>query len=201
MCKIIPNLCNSFPFAEKLNSMARQASAERTWFAVSRFFENCKKKVPGKKGYPKFKKHSRSVEYKTSGYKISEDRKYLTITDKTGIGKLKLVGSRDLSFYDKKLIKRVRLIRRADGYYAQFCIDFNREEILPSTGNVVGIDVGITSFYTDNNGNKVDNPKYLRKSEKRLRKAQRRLSKRFRKGKQQSKRYHKQRTKVAKIHM
>lgn len=201
LCQIIPDLCKEFPFAEKLNSMARQASAERTWFAVSRFFDNCKKKVPGKKGYPKFKKHSRSVEYKTSGYKISDERKYLTITDKTGIGKLKLIGSRNLSFYDKKLIKRVRLIRRADGYYAQFGIDFSREELLPSTGKIVGIDVGITSFYTDSNGNKVDNPKYLRKSEKRLKKAQRRLSKRFKKGKQQSKRYHKQRNKVAKIHL
>ena len=36
---------------------------------------------------------------------------------------------------------------------------------------------------------------------KRLKKAQRRLSKKFRKGKKQSNNYHKQRTKVAKLHL
>lgn len=36
----------------------------------NRFFENCRKKISGKKGYPKFKKHQThgSVEYKTSGW-------------------------------------------------------------------------------------------------------------------------------------
>lgn len=77
---------SEFPFVGTLNSMARQASAERAWFAISRFFDNCKKGLPGKKGLPKFKSNSRSVEYKTSGWKLSDCRKYLTITDKTGIG-------------------------------------------------------------------------------------------------------------------
>jgi len=66
-------LAKEFSFANELNSMARQASAERAWSAISRFFENCKKSVPGKKGYPKFKKDCRSVEYKTSGWKLSND--------------------------------------------------------------------------------------------------------------------------------
>jgi hypothetical protein len=53
---------------------------------------NCKKKIPGKKGYPKFQKHNRSVEYKVSGWKLSENRKHITFTDKKGIGCLKLIG-------------------------------------------------------------------------------------------------------------
>ncbi len=85
-----------FPWAKKLNSMARQAAAEQTWFAIFRFFDNCKKGVKGKKGYPRFKKNSRSVEYKTTGWSLSKDRKYLTMTDKFGIGRMKLIGSRDL---------------------------------------------------------------------------------------------------------
>jgi putative transposase len=71
-----------FPWAKKLNSMARQAAAERTWFAISRFFDNCKKGAKGKNGYPRFKKNYRSVEYKTSGWSLSDDRKYLTMTDR-----------------------------------------------------------------------------------------------------------------------
>jgi putative transposase len=165
-----------FPFASELNSMARQAMAERAWFAISRFFDNCKKKTPGKKGFPKFKKSSRSVEYKTSGWKLSDDRRYLTITDKTGIGTLKLRGSHDIQFATKSDIKRVRIVKRADGYYAQFCIKADRLEDCTPTGNSIGIDLGIESFYTDSNGNKIANPKHLRKSEKRLKRLQRLVS-------------------------
>ncbi|MFM9268145.1 hypothetical protein L2I57_023415, partial [Tychonema sp. BBK16] len=63
-------MAKEFEWAGKLNSMARQASAERAIFAIQRFFANCKAKKPGKKGYPQFKKHTRSVEYKTSGWSL-----------------------------------------------------------------------------------------------------------------------------------
>ncbi|MDJ0746195.1 MAG: RNA-guided endonuclease TnpB family protein [Xenococcaceae cyanobacterium MO_167.B27] len=157
--------------------MARQAAAERTWYAISRFFDNCKKGIKGKKGYPRFKKNSRSVEYKTTGWSLSDDRKYLTMTDKFNIGRMKLIGSRDLHFYAIKLIKRVRLIRRADGVYAQFCIDVKRNENTEYTGKSLGIDLGLNHFYTDSNNNKVDNPRFLRKSLKLLKKRQRQVSK------------------------
>jgi putative transposase len=83
----------------KLNSTARQASAERAIFAIQRFFANCKAKKPGKKGYPKFKKHTRSVEYKQSGWSLSTDKRCLTFKDGFAAGKFKLIGSRDLHFY------------------------------------------------------------------------------------------------------
>ena len=54
-------LANEFEFADKLNSMARQAAAERASFAIKRFYDNCKSKKAGKKGYPKFQKNNRSV--------------------------------------------------------------------------------------------------------------------------------------------
>ncbi|MGB3262565.1 MAG: transposase [Microcoleus sp.] len=60
-------MAKEFEWAGKLNSTARQASAERAIFAIQRFFANCKAKKPGKKGYPQFKKYTRSVEYKKSG--------------------------------------------------------------------------------------------------------------------------------------
>jgi putative transposase len=74
-------LAAEFPFAEELNSMARQSAAERAWSAIARFSDNCKKQVKGKKGFPKFKKNSRSVEYKTSGWKLSPNRKAITFRD------------------------------------------------------------------------------------------------------------------------
>ncbi|MEH2318625.1 hypothetical protein [Nostoc sp.] len=89
-------LAANFPFADELNSMARQASAERAWSSISRFFENCKKGITGKKGFPQFQKDCRSVEYKTSGWKLADDRKNITFTDKKKIGRLKLKGTRSL---------------------------------------------------------------------------------------------------------
>jgi putative transposase len=64
--KFMAVLAKDFDFANKLNSQARQSSAERAWSGIARFFDNCKKKVSGKKGYPQFKKRGHSVEYKTS---------------------------------------------------------------------------------------------------------------------------------------
>jgi len=171
-------LAKGFEFVKKLNSQARQASAERAWSAINRFFENCKKKVSGKKGFPKFKKRGHSVEYKTTGWKLSEDRKYLTLTDGFKIGKLKLIGSRDLNFYQIEQIKRIRLVRRADGYYAQFCIDVDRREEIEPTQTTIGLDVGLNHFYTDSKGQVVENLRHLRKSERQLKKLHRKVSKR-----------------------
>ena len=179
-------LAKEFEFAKQLNSQARQSSAERAWSGVARFFDNCKKKKCGKtcaersrsKGYPKFKKRGHSVEYKTTGWKLSEDRKYLTLTDGFKIGRLKLVGSRDLNFYQIEQIKRVRLVRRADGYYAQFCVDVDRREKIEPSKTTIGLDVGLNHFYTDSNGQTVENPRLLRKSERQLKKLQRQVSKR-----------------------
>lgn len=169
-------LAKEFGFADELNSMARQASAERAWSVISRFFDNCKKQIPGKKGYPKFKKNGRSVEYKTSGWKLSEMRNRITFTDGKNIGTVKLIGSRDLRCYQPSQIKRVRLVRRADGYYAQFGIQVDRTEQLEPTGNAIGLDMGLESFYTDSQGHSEPNPRFYRKGEKRLKKLQRRVS-------------------------
>jgi putative transposase len=70
-------LAQQFKFVDTLNSTARQASAERAWSAIARFYDNCQKKIKGKKGYPKFQKNNRSVEYKNCGGQLSEDRKKL----------------------------------------------------------------------------------------------------------------------------
>jgi putative transposase len=170
-------LAKEFPFANNLNSQARQSAAERAWAAIARFFDNCKKKIAGKKGFPSFQKDNHSVEYKTTGWKLAGDRKSITFTDGNGIGRLKMKGTRDLNFYQPDQIKRVRLVKRADGYYVQFCIAIDRQEILHPTGRTIGLDVGLESFYTDSNGVKVENPRFYRTSEKKLKRKHRQVSK------------------------
>jgi putative transposase len=199
LCK---DLAKKFPFAKKLNSAARQASAERAWASISNFYNRCKKGL-GKKGFPQFKKHCRSVEYKVSGWRLSEDCKSITFTDGFEAGTFSIFcnGSTQEDLHTLK-INRVRVVRRADGYYAQFCFDADRKESGEYTGNVVGLDLGLKFFTKDQNDNAVIYPRFLRKSEKRLKKAQRRLSKKFVKGaKPQSQNYHKQRKRLGKVHL
>jgi putative transposase len=189
-------LAKEFKFVGDLNSMARQAAAERAWLSISRFYSNCKKKIKGKKGFPKFKKNVRSVEYKTCGWKLDKTKKILTFSDKKRIGTIKLVGSRDINFYSEDEIKRIRLIKRADGYYAQFCIAIDPRVTLKTeleaTGKAVGIDLGLVDFITDNEGLKVPTPKFYRQGEKQLNRANRKKSKRFKQGaKPQSNKYKK----------
>jgi len=171
-------LAKQFSFCNELNSMARQASAERAWSAIARFYANCKKLVPGKKSFPKFQKDNRSVEYKSTGWKLAENRKSITFTDKKGIGILKLKGTRDLHFYQPDQIKRVRLVKRADGYYVQLCVSVDRTESIEVSGSVIGLDVGLNDFYTDSNNQTIENPRFLRKGERRLKMALHRVSKR-----------------------
>jgi putative transposase len=176
LSKLCAVLAKEFEWAGKLNSMARQASAERAWAAIKRFYDNCKAKKLGKKGFPKFKKNSRSVEYKTSGWKISEDRKHLTFTDGFKSGTFLLMGADDLHFYPVSQIKRIRVVHKADGYYAQFCIEVDRQETIQPTGKAVGIDLGLKHFYKATDGTEIENPKFLRKSERKLKRLQRRVS-------------------------
>ena len=65
-------------------------AAERARSSIARFYDNCKKKVKGKKGYPTFQKYHRAVEYKNCGGQLSEDRKKITFTDKKTSGTVKL---------------------------------------------------------------------------------------------------------------
>src|SRR5437667_8137157 len=160
-------LAKEYSFAACLNSQARQTSADRAWAAISRFYENCRNKKPGKKGYPTFQHNNRSVEYKQTGWKLDDDGKHITFTDGCGIGRLRLVGNKKqkIETFPVKDMKRVRIVRRADGYYAQFCIKTERKIEHVATGHQLGIDVGLKSFLTDSEGNTVSNPRHYRKAE------------------------------------
>jgi putative transposase len=72
----------------------------------------------------------------------------------------------------------VRLLRPADGYYAQFVLRIERRIEHVSTGSVLSIDVGIAAYATDSPRQAVANPRFIRLAEARLKRAQRRLSRR-----------------------
>jgi putative transposase len=169
-------LAHAFDFVALLNSQARQASADRAWQGIARFYANCQAQRLGKKGYPHFQHDCRSVEYKATGWKLEADGRHLTFTDGCGIGQVKLIGTRDLTTFPSDQIKRVRLIRRADGYYAQVVLQAERRIEHVSTGSVVGIDVGLAAYYTDSENTAVVNPRFIRDAEHRLRRRSKRMA-------------------------
>ncbi len=198
-------LRKEFKFVSDLNSHACQTAVERALKAINRFYHNCRQQIPGKKGYPKFKKNNRSVEYKVSGWKLSQERKFITFTDKKKIGRLKLIGSRNLIFFRIEQIKRVRIIRRADGYYVQFSLSLDPRDTtgpLKPTQKAVGIDLGLKYFYADSQGKLEPLPQFERKAQRQLNRANRQKSKKYSSSiKPQSRNYHKARSRYARKHL
>lgn len=69
-------------------------------------------------------------------------------------------------------------------------------DLLPMTGKSVGIDLGLKDLFILSNGDVVNNPRWYRKSQAKLAKEQKHLSRK----KKGSKRYERQRVKVARVH-
>ncbi|PZT74927.1 MULTISPECIES: RNA-guided endonuclease InsQ/TnpB family protein [unclassified Streptomyces] len=84
----------------------------------------------------------------------------------------------------------------AGRYFASFVVETGPEEVLSEVVPVVGIDLGIGHFAVLSDGRKIDNPRFLRRAEKRLKKAQRELSRK----KKGSKNRDKTRVRVARAH-
>ena len=152
----------------------------------------------GKSGILGSKKNKHMVLWSTKPVDGSfPKRRYITFSDCLKAGTFKRWGTCDLHFYQQKQIKRVRVVRRADGYQAQLCLDKERLDKRELTVHNVGIDVGLNHLYTDSDGQTVANPQHLGKSEKSLKRIQCRMSK----SKKGSKNRAKFRNKLARKHL
>ena len=89
------------------------------------------------------------------------------------------------------------ILDAAGRYHASFVVDIGDPASLPPVDAEVGIDLGLTSFAVLSNGKVIENPRYLRKAERRLKRAQQALS---RKQKGSANRA-KARVKVARAHV
>jgi putative transposase len=83
----------------------------------------------------------------------------------------------------------------AGRYFASFVVETGTD-VLPETGPVIGIDLGLTHFAVLSDGRKISSPGFLRRAEKNLKRAQRVLSRR----RDGSKNRAKARIKVARTH-
>ena len=127
------------------------------------------------KGYPKFK-NKRSKQSFTS----NQNLKVLENVNKLVFLKNKIkfkCSERDIKLLRTSKIKMVTYSKDKIGnYFASLLIEAEIQNPYNQSTNEVGIDLGIKSFLTTSEGEKIDNPKFLRKTEVKLKKAQRNLS-------------------------
>jgi putative transposase len=124
-----------------------------------------------KPGYPRFKSKYRfnSFTYPQSGFRLEGDKLHLS-----KIGSCRIRLSRSV----EGTIKTCTVKHQVDGWYVIFAVEENQSRFLPKLGNSVGIDVGIESFATLSTGEQIENPRFLRQTERELKTAQRRVSRR-----------------------
>ncbi|MEV6859465.1 transposase [Streptosporangium subroseum] len=102
----------------------------------------------------------------------------------TAGGKLRLPKVGDVSVRWSRSLpsdpSSVTVVKDSAGrYFASFMVETTTEP-LPTSPNEVGVDLGLTHFAVMSDGEKVDNPRILRRAEKKLRKAQKALSRKER---------------------
>lgn len=172
---------SAIPLQQSLNNLEQ---------AYQNFFNSCKGTRKGQRVKPpKFKKRKsqQSAHFTKLGFSFKGEKVYLA-----KIGKIDVLWSRQLPSEPSS----VTIIKdSADRYFLSFVVEI-QPEILPQSENSVGIDLGITTFATLSNGQKIKAPKPLKQRIKKLRKFSKQLSRKT-KG---SKRYEKARKRLAKIH-
>jgi putative transposase len=139
---------------------------------LHRSFQNFFRRVKNgeKPGFPRFKGKDRydSFEFNNTGYSLQGNRLHIS-----KIGNIRL----HLSRLVKSEIKQLRILRRVDGWFAQFVVKVEGEH-LPANHDTVGIDVGSENFAALSNGEFVENPTFYGKMQQELRRAQRRVARR-----------------------
>ena len=165
--------------------------------ALSNWSKSRKGDRKGRKvGFPKFKSKAGSVPRfaYTTGFKLIDgDPKALKLPR---IGRVHCMENVVKRVGDAKVL-RITISQRAGRWYASLTVERDDKPVMkPPKGGAVGVDLGVKNLATLSDGTVIENPRYLKKSERKLKKAQQALSRKA-KG---SKRRAKAREKVANLH-
>ncbi|MFJ9844108.1 RNA-guided endonuclease InsQ/TnpB family protein [Kitasatospora sp. NPDC101155] len=160
--------------------------------AYRNFFDSVSGKRAGRPvGLPRFKSRKdgrQSLRFTRNGFRIRSNGKL----NLAKIGDVRVKWSRVLPAAPSSV---TIVLDPAGRYHASFVVDVEPEH-LPETTAEVGIDLGLTTYAVMSDGTVIDNPRFLRKAEKRLKAAQRELSRKAKGSKNRAK----ARRKVAKAH-
>lgn len=170
-CKDLTHLKKDYKWLSEVSSTALQQSIRHLDAAYQNFFRRVKQgKTPG---FPKFKRKSSN-----QSFTVPKDApSTLAIKEnKIQIPKLKFVKFKQDREIQGRIVSATVSKTSSGKYYISLCcVDVPVEEF-EKTGSVVGLDLGIKDFAITSDGGKIENPKFLRKSEKRIKQLQRQLS-------------------------
>ena len=186
--KRLPLIKKEFPEYKKVGSQALQDVIQRLDRAYQAFFRRLKNNE--KPGFPRFKGKNRydSFTLGQTGYKLQDKSLFIR-----NVGTFKIFLSRPI----EGTIKTITVRRTSSSkWFACFSCDNVPLKPLPKTGKEIGIDVGCKSFLTTSNGQKIDNPRFFKKSQDLLKTRQQKLSRR----KRGSDRRNKARILIAKVY-
>ena len=181
------DLKKEYAFLKEADSRALNYAQAHLDVAYDKFF-----KEPSA-GYPKFKsKHKCRWSYTTynNNNAVRFDGSRIRLPK---VGYVKVVEHR---LHEGRIISATISHERSGEYYASVMCEVEHPESLPITDKVVGIDLGLHDFVVCSDGERVEAPKYFRKSEQKLARVQRAFS-RTKKG---STGHEKARLKVARCH-
>ena len=188
--KALTSMKQELPWLKEADSTSLQAALQDLDAAFQNFFRRVKKGE--KPGYPRFKsKRNRRQSYKSkcvgTNIKVSANAVQLP--------KLGLVKCRISKEVKGRILSATVSQNPSGKYFVALCCTDVEIEPLPSTGAVVGLDMGLKSFAITSDGVEYPNHKHLAKSQKQLARLQRQLSRKS-KG---SNRREKARVKVARL--
>lgn len=178
---------------EAANTGLRSLAAALSNWSKSRRGERRGRKV----GFPKFKAKSKAAPrfaYTTGAFGLIQgDPKALRLPKIGRVHCMEDVSER----VGGARVLRMTVSKRAGRWYAALTVEREESAVREALRcGAVGVDLGIKTLATISDGTVIENPRYLRKSERRLKKAQKALSRKV-KG---SCRRTKARAKVARIH-
>ncbi len=156
------------PSMKLVHSQVLQNIGIRVDLAFQAFFRRVKAGAE-EVGFPHFKGFGRydSITYPQYGNGVRLEGERLMLSK---IGAVHIVLHRPV----EGTPKTVTLTRSRTGtWFACFSCETEAAP-LPPTGNVVGVDVGLSSFATFSDGQKIDNPRFYRRDEADLKQVQRR---------------------------
>ena len=184
-------LKKSLPWLTEVDSTALQSSLKDLDTAYQNFFRRVKSGE--KPGFPRFKgKRDYRKSYKSKA--VGANIKVLDgAVQLPKLGKVKCRISRKV---EGRILSATVSQNPSGKYFVSLCCTDIEIEPLPSTGAVVGIDMGLKAFAITSDGIEYPNPRYLAKAQKKLARLQRQLSRKP-KG---SNRREKARIQVARLH-
>lgn len=193
-----------FNWLKDADKFALETAIEAVQDAYSRFFK-------GQNGFPKCKsKHHSEQSYttkETNGNIALNVEKKMVKLPKLGWVKVRFSKKHRQMFQENRFNGKIKSATIKYHSSGQYYVSLKCEEMIKleneidwssiSIGQIIGLDLGLTHFFIDSNGHKIENPKYLKEKLKKLAKLQRQLKNK----KIGSSNYKKLQQKISKLHL